>query len=318
MSFYDEYWFHHAVSDTVHQLAQQKPSKMYSAVRVKEGVVGKTHPFNRIGPAPDMLPVTSRHMAGVGQDIPKTKRRVALKDFYSRVYVDDLDQVRALPSLQSEDSQQLAYARNRKLDDLIAVASLGTAVDVDETLETTASTALPTTGGPTGSGWTTGQVIANGSVGLTLTKIMDTKWLFDAQDVDEMDRYFFYSPKAMRRLLEDTKVTSSDYNTIRALVSGGFAQDETWHSFKWRMSTRLPLAGAVGTTQIFASPGANVRSCIAWQKNAVALAVGMSGSLSVKDRPDLIKTTQVELVLCANAIRIEDVGVIRIDIDESV
>lgn len=319
MSFYDEYWFHHAVSDTVYQLAQQRPSKFYSAVRVKEGVDGKTYPFNRIGPAPGMLPVTSRHMAGVGQDVPKTKRRVACRDFYSRVYVDDLDQVRALPNLQSEDSMQLAYARNRKLDELIIQGCLGSAVDVDETAETTSSTALPTTGGF----GNVGQVIVNGSVGLTLTKIMDCKTIFDSNNIDEQDRYFFYSPVGMRRLLEDTKVTSADYNTVRALTSGGFAPDEMWHSFKWRMSTLLPYAGAVynpdGTvgTQVITSPGATIRSCIALQKNGVGLAVAKSGALTVKDRPDLVQTTQVELVLSAGAIRIEDTCVVRVDIDES-
>jgi hypothetical protein len=214
---------------------------------------------------------------------------------------------------------QLAYARNRKLDELIIQGALGAAVDVDETAETTSSTTLPTTGGYKN----VGQVIAHGSVGLTLTKIMDTKTIFDTNNIDENDRYFFYSPVGMRKLLEDSKVTSSDYNTIRALVAGGFAADETWHGFRWRQSTLLPYAGAVynpdGTvgTQVITSPGSTIRSCIALQKNTVALAVGKSGALTVKDRPDLVQTTQVELVLCAGAIRIEEAGVVRIDIDEN-
>ena len=318
MSFYDEAWFHHALTDTVYQLAQQKPSKMYSAVRVKEGVTGKTQPFDRIGPV-SMAPITQRHQVGVGSDIPKTKRRVALKDFYVRVYVDDLDQVRQLPSLQSEDTQQVAYSRNRHLDVLITAGALGTATNVDEANESTSTTALPTTGGP----GNVGQVIVNGSAGLTLTKIMDAKWIFDENNVDSEDRYFFYSPRGMRRLLEDTKVTSSDYNTVKALVSGGFSEDEMWHGFRWRMSNLLPKAGVITLPDgqlypVITSPGANIRSCVAWQKNALGAAVAGIGGISVKDRPDMIRTTQVELVLSANAIRIEEVGVLRIDIDESV
>lgn len=298
-NFYDEAWFHHAVTDTVHQLAQQKPSKMYSAVRVKEGVVGKTYPFNRIGTVA-MQPITQRHMVGVGSDIVMDKRRVALKDFYVRVYCDELDEVKMLPNLQSEKSMQLAYSRNRQLDDLIAAAALGNATNVDEANEATSTTALPTTGGPLNIG----QLIVDGGTGLTLTKIMDSKQVFDENNIPEEERYMFYPPRGMRRLLEETRVTNKDYSSIAALAQGGFKDEEQWYGYFWRMSTRLPKTG-------------NIRSCIAIHKPSMGLAVAVSGKTTVKDRPDLVETTQVELTLSANAIRIEDVGVMEIRIDET-
>jgi hypothetical protein len=316
MSFYDEEWFHHAVTDTVYQLAQQRATITAAAVR-QEQATGKTHPFHRIGSI-DMAPITSRHMVGVGMDITLDKRRVALKDFYARVYVDDLDQLRMLPNLQSAKSQQLANALNRQKDVLIIAGALGSAVTVDEGAETTGAATLATTGGFGNYG----QVIPNGAVGLTVGKIMDCKTIFDSNNIPLEDRYFFYSPIGMRRLLEDSKVTSADYNTIRALTAGGFGMDETWHSFKWRQSTLLPYAGAITLPnstvyQCFTSPGATIRSCVAWWKPAVGYASLQAGKTTVKDRPDLVNTTQVETTLSGNAMRIEEVGVVRVDIDES-
>ena len=54
--FYNEAWFIHAVNDTVVQLAQQKQSMVRGAIRTREGVVGKTDPWQRIGSLDMMIP----------------------------------------------------------------------------------------------------------------------------------------------------------------------------------------------------------------------------------------------------------------------
>jgi Phage capsid protein len=300
-------WFIHAVSETVQQLAQQKQSKVMGAVRMKTGVVGKTWPFNRIAFL-NLTEVTTRDGDTQYLNPPQSKRRAILRDFTGYVLIDEFDEVKTLTSPQSEFSQILAYALNRQYDDLtIGIAGrtaagaagtatggiLGKATTVDENAETTAADDIPAA-----------QQIVNGGTNLTVAKVISAKKLLDEADVEEEDRYFFYSPAGMAKLLADTNVTSSDFNTIKALAGGGFPMDQTWMGFKWRSSTRLPKTG-------------NIRSCIAFQRNAAGLAVGLVKDAIVSDAPHKNNNTQVGVKLSAGTVRVDDKGVAQVDIDES-
>lgn len=217
-AFYNEAWFIHGVNQSVTQLAQQKKRKIMGAIRWEEGVTGKTWPFQRIG-ALDMVPVTSRDADTTYLNPPQSKRRAILVDRNAAVLLDRLDQVREMINPISEFTQMLTYARERELDKLAlniaglgAAGAAGTAVGgilglatvVDEAAESTSTSALPAA-----------QQIVNGGTGGTMAKILDAKEKMDAAEVDEEDRYFFYSPKFMRKLLTDPEVTSADFNTVK-------------------------------------------------------------------------------------------------------
>jgi len=216
--------------------------------------------------------------------------------------------VRMLTNPQSEVSQILTYARERELDKLTLAKSatdvggiLGLATTVDEAGETSGTAALPTTGGPLGIG----QTIVNGGTGMTLAKILDSKQLFDEQQVDAEDRYFFYSPRAMRKMLTDPNITSSDYSTIKALSTGGFPMDQQWMGYYWRQSVLMPKSG-------------NIRSCIAFQKMGVGLSIGLIKEIEVDKATHKWNNTQVVIKLSAGSVRADDLAVVQIDIDESV
>jgi hypothetical protein len=281
------------------------------AVRMKTGVVGKTWPFNRIG-AVDLPEVSVRDGDTTYLNPPQSKRRAVLRDFQGYVLIDDFDEVKQLANPQSEFAQILAFALNRKYDDLVVGVPglgaagaagvgvggvLGKATTVDEAGESSSQSDLPTA-----------QQIVNGAANLTFLKIATAKQIMDEADVDEEDRYFFYSPDAFTSLAtqaDGVKVLSSDYNTVKRIVGGGFGMDETWYGFKWRKSTRLPKAG-------------NIRSLCAFQKNAVGLAVGLVKEAIVSDAPHKNNNTQVGVKLSAGAVRVDDKGVVQVDIDESV
>lgn len=307
MAFFNEAWFIHGVSDNVTQLAQQKISKVMGAMRSKEGVVGKTWPFNRISSI-GMVEMTTRDADTAYLNPAQSKRRAVLRDFGAAVLIEDFDEVKTLTNPQSEHAQILAYSRNRQIDDLaIGIAGLGTAgadggtnggalgaaASVDEAGETTSRAVLPGA-----------QQIVDGGTNLTMAKIRTTNRIFNAADVDEDDRYFFYSPIAMEKLLSDSTVTSADYSTIQALTRGGFPMDQTFMNMKWRMSTRLPKTG-------------NIRSCIAWQQNAVGYAAAGVKELNVSQAPHKWNNTQVIAKLSAGVVRIDDLGVIQINVDET-
>ena len=300
-------WFIHAVSDNVTHLAQQEQTQAMAAVRVREGVVGKTFPFQRMA-AVSMAETFVRDGDTQYLNPTLSKRRAALRDFTAALLVDDFDQIKTLTDPQSEFALALVRARNRTLDDLIlgvrgltaAGAAdtpiggiLGLAPTVDEGAETSSTSALPSA-----------QQIVNAGANLTMAKIRQAARILNLSDVDMNDRYFFYSPIGMDKLLSDTTVTSSDFNTIRALQQGGFPQDATWMGFKWRMSNRLPKTG-------------NIRQCIAVQKQAVGFGVGLIEGVEIDKAVHKNNNQQVLIKLSAGGVRVDDAGVVQVDIDET-
>jgi len=96
-------------------------------------------------------------------------------------------------------------AMGRATDDVIIAAATGTAYT-----------------GETGSTSQAQQsVIAGGSAGLTIAKLRTAKQTFDLADVDpSIPRHIIVGPEQINNLLATTEVTSSDFNTIKALVHG--------------------------------------------------------------------------------------------------
>lgn len=309
MAIFNEAWFIHGVSENVTFLAQQKQSRVQGAMRSKEGVVGKTWPFNRMG-ATSMSQV-SRDAITTYLSPPQSKRRVVLQDFAAAVLIDSFDEIKTLTSPRSEHAQNLAYARNRTIDDLaLAVPGLGTAgaagtaiggilglaTNVDEGAESTSTAALPST-----------QQIVNAGTGLTMAKLRSAVTIMKKADVefDSSEIYIAYSADAMRQLLTDSTVTSSDYSTIQALMTGGFPADAMWMGLKWRLSTRLSISG-------------NIRALPVWAKDAVGYAAGNITAVESGNDPSHWNNPFVMTKLSAGVVRIDDAGVVQIDVDESV
>lgn len=303
-------WFIHGVSENVTHLAQQKKTKVMGAMREKEGVVGKTWPFNRIGQS--SMTQVSRDAVTTYINPAQSKRRAVLQDFAVAVLIDAFDEVKTMTNPKSELAQSIAYARNRTIDDqALGVAGLGVAgaagtaiggilglaTTVDESAETTATASLPTA-----------QQIVNGGTGLTMAKLRTAVTTLKSADVDfdEEELYIAYSPNAMRQLLSDATVTSSDYSTIQALMVGGFPSDAMWMGLKWRLSTRLPSAAA------------NIRSLPIWAKNAVGYAAGGVKEVETGLDPSHWNNPFVMSKLSCGVVRIDDAGVVQLDIDESV
>ncbi len=286
--------FIHAVDANVSVLAQQMIAKVSdaAAVRREEGVVGVTKDFERIAAA-DMQILTSRHQDTPLANTEHSRRRAFFTDLGIGDFIDDVDKVKMLIDAQSVYAQNFARSRLRALDDRVIAAFNAAATDMSKADTVTGTTALPSA-----------QVIANGSANLTMTKVNSVVDIFNSQDVDPDDRYFCYSSAGMKKLLADSTVTSSDFSTIQALTRGVFPMDATWMGMKWRLSTRLPKTG-------------NIRSCFAWQKNAIGLAIGLMSDIEIDKVPMKLNSTLVQLKLSAGAVRIDDKGVVQVDIDES-
>lgn len=277
----------HQYSENVVALAQQTMSKLRAKVRVKDAVVGKATHFDRIAPTA-AVKRTSRHADTPLVNTQHSRVRCSLDDYDWADLIDQNDDVKLIIDPQSEYTQNAAKAMNRTVDDILIPAFNAPLVLVAAD-DTTSTSALANT-------------IAAGGTGLTVAKLRQIVRILDEGDVDPEDRCFVGSPIGKEDLLATTEVSSADFNTVRALASG---QIDTFLGMVFIWSTRLPKTG-------------NIRSCFAWQRNAMGLAIGRDIQNFVEPRYDKNGAQQVRFTLYMGATRVDNAGVVQADIDESV
>ena len=265
----------------VFHLAQQKGSRLRGAVK-SETVTGTSHYFERIGATAAQVR-TTRHSNTPQIDTPHSRRKVTLADYDWADLIDQEDKVRMLISPQSEYAKAGAYAMGRAMDDAIIAAASGNAFGG---VAGATSIALPA-----------GQKIAVGTTSLTVAKLIAAKEILDASDVDpDETKYLVCSAKEITALLGEDKVTSADYNSVKALVAG---QVDTFMGFNF-----------IRTERIAASGGDNL--ALAFTQSAIGLALGKDISTRISERDDKNYATQVFLSMTIGATRVEDEKVVEI------
>ena len=244
MSFEITTAFVQQYSDNIQLLSQQKGSRLRNAVAVKDGIRGKKYFHDQIG-STAAKKRTTRHGDTPLVSTPHARRMVTLYDYDWGDLIDDLDKVKLLTDPQSTYAQNAAYAMGRSMDDEIIAAATGTAYTGEDG---TTATALPTA-----------QKIAHGSAGLTIAKLRNAKKILDQGETDpEEPRHIAVSAEEVDDLLGTTQVTSSDYNSVKALVQGDV---DTFMGFKFHRTERL-------------SEASNVRTCFAWCESGILLGIG--------------------------------------------
>ena len=266
----------------VFHLAQQKGSRLRDAVRT-ETVTGKAHFFERIGTAAAQKR-TSRHSDTPRMDTPHSRRKVTMEDYDWADLIDNEDKVRMLISPQSEYAMAGAWAMGRAMDDAIIGAATGNAFGG---VSGGTSVALPAA-----------QKVAHGSAGLNIAKLIGAKKILDSNDIDPDEaRFIIVNSETLADLLAITEVTSSDFNTVKALVQG---EINTFLGFNFVRTERLGLDGD-GNRQV-----------LAFAQSGIGLAVGQDVNTRISERADKNYATQVFLSMTIGATRIEDEKVVEI------
>ena len=269
-------------SSNIQMLSQQKGSLLRDKVRL-ESVTGKNAFFDQIGSVTATVR-SSRHSNTPQADTPHSRRRVSLVDYEFADLVDDLDKVRMLVDPTSSYAQAAAYAMGRAMDDAIIAAATGSS---DTGVAGGTAVALPA-----------GQKIAEaGTAGLTIAKLRQAKEIIDLADVDpSLKRYIIVSPKQISDLLGTTEVTSSDFNTVKALASGDV---NTFLGFDFCVTNRLTI-------------GSSKRKCIAFVQDGIALAMGKDSTARIDERSDKGYATQVYYSAAFGSTRMEEAKVVEI------
>ena len=273
--------FSQQFSANVQLLSQQTGSILRGGVE-EESVTGEKAFFDQVGAAA-AVKRTSRHQDTPMVDTPHSRRMVTMDSYEWADLIDDADKIRMLIDPTSTYARAAAAAMGRAMDDAIIEAATGTS-KTGKSGGT--STTLPS-----------GQQIASGSADLTLAKLIQAKKILDSNSVDpSIPRHIAVSPDQIEALLNTTTVTSSDFNTVKALVQG---EINTFLGFQFHVSNRLAKSG-------------NDRTCFAWAQDGIKLAVGKDVESRIDERADKSYSTQVYYCASFGATRMEEEKVVQI------
>lgn len=267
------------------QLLSQQMGSILRAACSEESVTGEKAFFDNVGSSA-AVKRTSRHQDTPLVETPHDRRMVTLETYEWADLIDEADKVQMLIDPTSTYARAAAAAMGRAMDDSIIAAATGSAL----------------TGKTGGTSTALTQTIANGSADMTVAKLIEAKKKLDDGSVDpSIPRHIVVGPDQIEALLGTTSVTSSDFNTVKALVQG---EIDTFMGFKFHTSTRLSKAG-------------NIRKCFAYAEDGLKLAVGKDVMSEIERRADKSYSTQVFYCASFGATRMEEAKVVSIDCDES-
>jgi len=272
-------------SSNIAMLSQQMGSLLRSSVDV-ESVNAEKAFFDQVGIAA-AVPKTTRNSDTPLMDTPHTRRMVTMTDYEYADLIDSSDKIRMLADPTSTYARAAASAMGRAMDDVIIAAMHGAA-------KTGAS-------GSTSVSFPAGQRVAHGSAGLTIAKLLSAKEILDANSVDpSIPRFLVCAPAQMSNLLGTTQVTSSDFNTVKALVQGTV---DSFMGFKFIMSNRLPSNGT--SRQVFA-----------YAQDGMKMAIGKEPTAKIDERADKSYSTQIYYCQTLGATRMEEKKIVEIACNE--
>jgi hypothetical protein len=206
-----------------------------------------------------------------------------------------------LPTSECMQSQAAAYGR---LVDKILIDALTASATITNTANTSSGFGLNNT--TTTVALPAGQAVAVNYVpsgtavnsGLTIAKLRQAKRILDAAEAPAEDRVLIVSAKEISDLLGTTEVTSNLFNSVRALADGDV---DHFLGFKVVRSEQLNVA-------------TNVRTCVAYQKNAAVVVDG--GKKSYMDvLPTQSHALQIRSTAVLGATRLLENGVVSIAAD---
>ena len=261
--------------------AYQQSSILRPFVRVKTGVVGATHQFPTFGKglATPRLPQTDVIPMNVQQD----HVIATLEDWNAPEYTDIFDQQKVNYSERSELATTIAMAIGRRQDQLILDAM----------------TAAVTAGGIAGT---------IPSAPMTVATLRETSKFFNLNAVPMNERNIIWSSDALEQLLGTTEATSSDFNTVKALVNG---EINSFMGFKFHLIEDREEGG-------LALSGSD-RFCFAFHggmRGSTGIAVGIDFRTTVDWIAE--KTSWLSNGLfSAGSVVIDPLGIVSIIVDET-
>ena len=261
--------------------AYQGKAMLVPAVRQRRGVEGSTVKFPKVGRgvATVRVPQTDVTPLNVGFSTVT----LTLADYNAAEYSDIFSQAKVNFDERQELVQVVAGAMGRRQDQMIldALANSSTSLTVANS-------------------------VGGANTNMNIAKLREAKRLLDKGNVPPDNRHIIIHANGLANLLSETSVTSSDFNSVKALVQGeintylGF----TFHTLGDRTEGGLAIDGSLD------------RTCFAFHKDAIGYGEGIAMRTEINYIPE--KTSWlVNEVFSAGAVAIDAEGIVSITCRES-
>ena len=261
--------------------AYQGKAMLVGAVRQRRGVEGSTVKFPKVGRgvATPRIGQTDVTPLNVGF----SNVTLTLEDWIAAEYSDIFSQQKVNFDERSELVQVLGNAIGRRQDQLVlnALANSGTSLAV-------------------------GNDVGGADTNMNVAKLRQAKGLMDKNNVPPTDRHIVIHSNGLQSLLAETAVTSSDFNTVKALVNGEL---NTFLGFQFHVLGDRTEGG-------LAIDGSLDRTCFAFHKDAIGYGEGIAPKTEINYIPE--KTSfLVASMFSAGATTIDAEGIVSIVARES-
>lgn len=279
-------------------LAQQMGSRLRGSV-LEGSHTGESADFlEQFGQADTPVTDLPRHSDTPIMDVPQDRRWVYPQDIDWATLIDSQDRLRMVIDPQSPIAMAAAATMNRKLDDVIATAMLGTA--------RTGKTAQNQISLPSGN------VIANtvgasAATGLNIAKLREVRRLLRKNEID-FDTSVVYVGLCSDKendLLNEIQVVNKDYNstTSTSVLERGILNG--FMGFNFIHTERF--VGGAGS----AAPGTPYEVPV-WEKSGMHLGIWSDLTAQVDQRSDKRYATQLYTKMTIGASRTEETRVFKI------
>lgn len=255
--------------------AYQASAILRPAVRIRSGVEGSTYKFPKIGKGVAQVRIPQTDVTPL--NVTYSQVTATLSDYIAAEYSDIFMQAKVNFDERREIVKVVSNAIGRRQDQLILDAL-------------TASSAT-----------SVGNDIGGTDSNMNVAKLRAVAQTMNTNNVPMDNRHIIIHASSLASLLSETAVTSSDFNTVKALVQG---EINTFLGFTFHVLGDRTEGGLI-------KDGSNDRTCFAFHKDAVGLAEGIAPKTEINYVPE--KTSfLIASMFSAGAVAIDDDGIVKI------
>lgn len=261
--------------------AYQADAVLRNTVRLRTGVTASTHKFPKIGAGVAQVRVPQTDVTPL--NVTYSQATVTLTDYIAAEYSDIFNQAKVNFDERQELVQVVAKAIGRRSDQMI----------IDALAASSTSLTVATSIGGAGTN-------------MNMAKLREAARLMNTANVPAEDRYMLIHASQLSSLLSETAVTSSDFNSVKALVQGDIT------SF---MGFNFITIGDRSEGGLTGGGSGSTRKVYAYHK----MAVGMAESMAIRSEINYIpeKTSWlVSSMFSAGAVAIDAGGCVDITCTE--
>jgi len=264
--------------DSMVKHAYQGTGLLKPAVTIRNNVVGDTYKFRRMGKGLANQKSTSDLVTPM--NVAHEFKTATLTNWNAPEYTDIFDQADVNFDEKQELASTIADAIGRRCDQLVIDALDGSTPDAAD--------------------------IVHGGVSLTMAKIIAAQVSLRGQNVQNSNLYAAVNAAGLGGLLNDEKATSSDYQTVKALVSGDV---NSLAGFQFIILGDRTEGGLSVT--------ANTVDSWFFQRDAVGLAIGIDMKTSVDWVPERTSYLCNGMLKAGSVVR-DNGGLVKVEYKDNV